>query len=88
MPIGTIVGIRKNNYVKKDTGELKTSTVIHYTYKSSEKGMVGIGADSVFVDVERFDPPTDIGSVYLIEKEDGFLRNLEKLGDAPKPEGK
>jgi hypothetical protein len=79
MPIGTIIGVNTRGGVKKGTGEVWSSTNLHYTYSVKEKGMVGIGADNVRVDLEKFeiDKP-EIGSKWLIEKDgNGFLENIE-----------
>lgn len=86
MPLATIVGIESRDYVAKGTGEIKNMTVIHYTYKLNGKGMTGVGAESVFVDIERYDPPKDLGAVYMVDKDKrGFLSNLELVKPADSP---
>ena len=88
MPIGTIIGIDSFSYTKKETGELRTSTRIHYTYKLTGKDAKGLGADNVNVNVDRFETPLKHGGLYLIEiGQKGFLENLEMLSE-PDPDKK
>jgi len=85
MPIGTIVGIDSRDYIRKDTGELKNTTIIHYTHKLQNEKAVGLGAGNVLVNKERYNTPLHIGGVYLIEKgEKGFLESLEMLEEPKK----
>lgn len=90
MPIGKIVGIEHRNYTDKQTGEYKSNRVIHYTHKLNAKGDEGIGAGSVYVDVEKYDIPLEMGSFVLVEKNNsGFLSNLELIQALEKkPENK
>jgi hypothetical protein len=81
MPIVKIVGIDSREYVKKETGELKNTTIVHYTYSFNEmeKGKTGMGADNVFFDIERNKLP-EIDGVYLLEKDKkGYLDYIQSL---------